>query len=277
MSDIFTLTSDLGTKGHQLAALKGRLLSFDVSLKVVDISHQINTLNIQQAYYILKGSYLYYPEKTIHLIALVDLQVSSRILLMLFRGHYFVAYDDGLFDLLLEGESPELMIAIEPTQFSELKSPFDRLVKIALSLRSRQSPISIGVPVDIHKIKRASLPTPTIIDQSFTINGCIIYVDHYGNAISNITRSHFLKFEDFYICTVQIGMIELKKIYDPYRDFNYFQHRHQEQAGDAFARFNELGFLEIVIYKSDLSLTGGASTLLGLQVKQSIQVCFDRK
>ncbi len=48
----------------------------------------------------------------------------------------------------------------------------------------------------------------------------------------------------------------------------------KDYEGDLLALFNENGFLEIAIYKSNPKTIGSASTLLGLRFRDSISIEF---
>ena len=51
MMQIITLTTDLGTTDHYVAALKGTILSSTSQVTIVDISHQVTAFSILQASY----------------------------------------------------------------------------------------------------------------------------------------------------------------------------------------------------------------------------------
>ena len=51
--------------------------------------------------------------------------------------------------------------------------------------------------------------------------------------------------------------------------------RTEKAMGMLMALFNDVGFLQIAIYGSNLQKTGGASTLLGLSTNSNIEILFD--
>ncbi|HEY0769730.1 MAG TPA: SAM-dependent chlorinase/fluorinase, partial [Sphingobacteriaceae bacterium] len=67
---IITLTTDLGYKDFYQAALKGSILSQLPNATIIDISHHISAFNIQQAAFVLKNSFHYFPKQTVHLIGI---------------------------------------------------------------------------------------------------------------------------------------------------------------------------------------------------------------
>jgi S-adenosylmethionine hydrolase len=98
------------------------------------------------------------------------------------------------------------------------------------------------------------------------IKGSIVHIDHYGNAITNITRELFGRFDDapftilfrkrdYYIDTISGSYNEV-------------------QPGERVAIFNNNDFLEIAINKGARGVNGGADTLFGLHVGDVVRVEF---
>ena len=67
---IITLTTDLGDKDIYQAALKGSILKLLPTASIVDITHNVAAFNVQQAAFILKNSFHYFPDGTVHLIGI---------------------------------------------------------------------------------------------------------------------------------------------------------------------------------------------------------------
>ena len=65
---IITLTSDWGAKDHYIGAVKGTIISQMPEATIIDISHDISPFNIKEAAFIVRNSYKYFPEGTIHII-----------------------------------------------------------------------------------------------------------------------------------------------------------------------------------------------------------------
>src|SRR5690349_13728425 len=109
---IITLTTDLGIKDFYLAAIKGSILGSLPDAQIVDITHQIPSYNIAQAAFIVKNSYHYFPEGTVHLV-MVDncYQSDAKLLAVYADGHYFIGPDNGLFSLALNKE-PDSVVKI---------------------------------------------------------------------------------------------------------------------------------------------------------------------
>jgi len=68
----------------------------------------------------------------------------------------------------------------------------------------------------------------------------------------------------------------IKKIRNKYSDIINFDldKNNRKGAGDLIALFNSSGYIELAIYKSNLETVGGASTLLGLEYRDTITINF---
>ena len=80
------------------------------------------------------------------------------------------------------------------------------------------------------------------------------------------------------MCRNSINSIKNKKITRLHRSYSDFPVSDTKQLkdleGDFLALFNENGYLEIAIYKSNPKTVGSAATLLGLHFRDSISVKF---
>ncbi|MEL6484613.1 MAG: SAM hydroxide adenosyltransferase, partial [Bacteroidota bacterium] len=115
-----------------------------------------------------------------------------------------------------------------------------------------------------------------VTNNGTTLIGNIIYIDNYGNTVSNIERSLFEAYRNGRDFEIVARTTKIKTIQNTYNGIiNYDLPKNQRKgAGDALALFNSHGFLELAIYKSDLSSVGGASTLLGLNYRDVVTINF---
>ena len=70
---IVTLTTDFGQKDYYGARIKGAVLSRTPQSVLVDITHFVPCYNIVQAAFIFKNAWESFPEGTIHLLTVNDL------------------------------------------------------------------------------------------------------------------------------------------------------------------------------------------------------------
>ena len=270
---IITLLSDYGTRGSKIAKAKGLLLSELSSVSIIDISHEISPFNIVEAAYITKRSYSNFPRNTIHIID-VDAQPSPEQSLIVshFDNHYFITANNGFISLLSNEIKPEKNIEItfnRDVNFSSIKT----LVKAAAHIKRGGNINLLGNEI----IKLKTFTHLNIKTHSNdTIIGHVIYVDDYGNVISNITRDFFINFSKDRAFEINAKNIKFNKIYDSFNDaINYtVQKEYREEDGKKIALFNSSGNLTLCIYKSDPKISGGAGSLFGLSYGDSISVKF---
>ena len=196
LGPIITLLTDFGTKNHYVGILKGVILGINRSVRIIDISHEIPSQDVRGAAYILGASYRYFPQGTIH-CAVVDPGVGSpRYGLVVKAGHYlFVGPDNGLFTMVydLEKEVEIYKITASGDTLPTTSSTFhgrDIFAPVAARL-SQEVPCSelgevISEPVHIKTLK------PDL--KGSILEGTVIYVDRFGNLITNMTRTAFEKF-----------------------------------------------------------------------------------
>jgi S-adenosylmethionine hydrolase len=107
--------------------------------------------------------------------------------------------------------------------------------------------------------------------------GSVIYIDNYGNVITNIERGLFESCRKGRNFELNARNKRLTQIHNKYSDIINFDLEKQQRKGpgDLLAIFNSSGYIELAIYKSDLNSVGGASTLLGLDYRDTIIINFE--
>jgi S-adenosylmethionine hydrolase len=103
-----------------------------------------------------------------------------------------------------------------------------------------------------------------------------VYIDHFGNCITNITRKQLKEVargRDFEITFGTKGQVKgIKSGYSDWTINERFPLKTYE--GEKLALFNEAGFLEIAVFRSNPNTVGSASTLLGLKFRDAVNVVF---
>jgi len=262
---IITLTTDFGLHDYSVAAVKGALYSKCPDATIVDISHFISPFNILETFYILQNSYIHFPEGSIHIIGVdTERSVSKKHLLMSLNGHYFIGADNGIFHLLSENYTNVALYEFNTQPPTPLFSTLYSFTSIAEQI-CKNTPLSqIGTPIE--KCNPVSYFRPEVSTDEAFIHGIIIYIDHYGNAVSNISRSLFEETRKGRKFEVIFNLYSFKKVYNSYSEMN--------DDGNMMILFNELNFLQCSIYKSDTRSVGGASSLLGINCLDRVIVQF---
>ncbi|HKJ06179.1 MAG TPA: SAM-dependent chlorinase/fluorinase [Flavobacteriaceae bacterium] len=273
---IITLTTDFGIKDHFVGAVKGTIYGELPDAKIVDISHEISPFNITETAYILRNAYKSFPEGSIHIIGVdSELNVNNKHLGIFLDGHYFICPDNGVISLLTAEIQPEKIVEINIHDRISTSFPvLDIFVKVACHLARGGTLEVIGKP--IIEFKKLVELQPKVDTEKNTIVGYIVYVDNYGNSISNITKKLFETIGKGRPFEVTANTYTFTKIHSKYSDIIDFSlpKENQHVDGNRLALFNSANYLEIAIYKSNLKTVGGACTLLGLKYRSSITIKF---
>ncbi|WP_299534579.1 SAM-dependent chlorinase/fluorinase [Ulvibacterium sp.] len=273
---IITLTTDFGLKDHFSGILKGAIYKELPDAIIVDISHQISPFNIQECAYILANSYRNFPEGSIHIVG-VDAEPTqeNQHIAVLVDGHYFVTANTGVIGLITSEMRPEKAVEIQLPNLTSGPFPtLDVLVQVACHIARGGTLEVVGKPFG--QLKELRDFSPRTSEDGKKIMGSVIYIDNYGNVVTNIHKKFFLGYKKGRDFEIQARTTKLKDIHDNYSDiinFNLDKNR-RKGAGDLLAIFNSAGYIELAIYKSNLSTVGGASTLLGLDYRDTITINF---
>lgn len=273
---IITLTTDFGTKDHFVGAVKGAIYSQLHTAKIIDITHEISPFNITETAYILKNSYKSFPKGTVHIVG-VDSELSERnkhIALEL-DEHFFVCPDNGLISMIASEIQPTKIVEITIHNRVETSFPvLDVFVNVACFIIRGGNLSIVGKEIKEYK-KLIEIQAKVSRDQN-QISGGILYVDNYGNLITNITRKLFDEVGKGRPFTVRASRYSFTKIYNKYNEIIPANATNISSFdGQKLALFNSVGYLEIAIYKSNLQTVGGASTLLGMEYRDTVIIDFE--
>ncbi|UMB55088.1 SAM-dependent chlorinase/fluorinase [Lutibacter sp. A64] len=273
---IITLTTDFGTKDHFVGSVKGTIYSELPDAKIVDISHHISPFNITETAYILKNAYKAFPDGSIHIIGVdSELNEENKHIALKLDNHYFICADNGLISLLTAEIKPEKIVEINIHNRIETSFPvLDIFVKVACHI-SRGGTLDV-VGKEISEVKTFKELQPLISDDKTSISGNIIYIDNYGNSISNISKKLFNEVGRGRNFEIIANKYVFKKIHSKYSEFVDFSvpKEMRQKEGNRLALFNSSNYLEIAIYRSNLNTVGGAVSLLGLNYRDKLTINF---
>ncbi|MGN6637822.1 MAG: SAM hydrolase/SAM-dependent halogenase family protein [Mucilaginibacter sp.] len=256
---IITLTTDLGDKDIYQAALKGSILKLLPDANIVDITHNVSAFNVQQAAFILKNSFHYFPDNTVHLIGIDTVfNKDTRYLAVYYKNHYFVGADNGIFSLMFDSEPDELVEINIMQDLKFLHFPLaDIFVKAACHLADGGKLANIGLPVENIEKKMNLQP---VVEKNM-IKGVVIYIDSFQNVITNITKEFFNQVQQGRRFTLSFKRNET---------INHLSWYYNEvPEGEKLCLFGISDHLEIAINK------GNASGLLGLNLGDTVIIDFE--
>ncbi|MDH5457640.1 MAG: SAM-dependent chlorinase/fluorinase [Nitrospirota bacterium] len=259
---LVTLLTDFGDTDFFVPSLKGVLLGINPQIRIVDLSHRVPAHGIEHAAFFLKSCYEYYPDGTVHVVV-VDPDVGSdrRALLVSTSRYFFLAPDNGVLSPIFQNEASVEVRAIENKQYrlDSAGATFDGRDLFAPSaawLTKGQSPGSYGRLITDY----VTLPDDAPKMNNQVLQGRIMYIDHFGNGITNITSTEI---ETFRSVTKKewtgliVGELTVKGIKGFYGE---------GATGLPELLMNSNGHLEIFIKQ------GRAADRCGLQVGQKVEL-----
>ena len=245
--------------------------------KIIDISHQIEPYNVTQAAYVLKNAYKNFPQGSIHIVGVESERTPENgHIAMYFDGHYFIGADNGIFTMIKGEIKADKIVIININNQNAISFPaLDTFIKVAAHLSRNGSLEVIGKATN--EIRELVELKPVVNAKVDQIVGSVIYVDNYGNVITNITRKLFNEVGKSRKYTIFARNVKFKKVYETYSDAIDFTipKEKREEDGKKIALFNDAEHLELAIYKSNPLSVGSAYNLFGLEYRDSVTVKFN--
>jgi S-adenosylmethionine hydrolase len=246
---VLTLSTDIGHGDYITGAIKGQLITAVPSCTIADITHQLSPYNYQQAAYICKNAFRYFPSQTFHIVIINFFERPPRhILLTEYNRHYIVCPDNGILTMIT-GTKPKNIFSILNTNGSttllQCTQRIAETIKKIIDGESLQNVTSNITNIDEKYPMRSTVGTDWIESQ-------IIFIDNFENVVVNLTKEEFEEIRQnrkFKIVLMRNSEF-IEKISDHYASV---------QPGENLAWFNSAGYLEIAINK------GNVAGLFGLQ------------
>lgn len=239
---MITLTTDFGLQDHYVGAMKGVMLSIFPQARLVDLSHGVQSFAIGQGAFFVRESFRYFPSGTVHL-AVVDPGVGTarRPLAAMADGHYFIALDNGLLPLALDGVQAEAVaIDAERWGLQHRSSTFhgrDVFAPAAAWLASGKPLQEIGPPVE----DWIRLPPPAA--EPGVKAGHVLNIDRFGNIVTSLQPQELpAHFE------LQVGTLATRRLCPSYE---------AAPAGEAFAIVGSAGLVEISMRQESAAARAG--------------------
>ncbi len=275
---IITLTTDYGIKDHFVGVIKGKLFVEYPDAKIIDITHDIDCFNIAEASYIISCAYKNFPKGTIHIIGVdIEKSVDNQHIALLFDDHYFICADNGILSLLIKDKKVQKIVSINIHEHL-INNPtdIDAFIKVASHLAKGGRLHEVGIEIaDIKEVTEIQVAVSVDLQM---IQGSIIYFDHFGNVVTNITKKIFEEVcnnRNFEISINNKPNEIIRKIFNKYSEIavnKTFDIKNYD--GMKVAIFNENGYLEIGIFKSISKNVNSAKSLFGLNYRDVVRIEF---
>ena len=185
---LITLTTDFGLTDWFVGTMKGVILGINPRATIVDITHDVQPGDIRAASFALAVSYRFFPKGTVH-VAIVDPGVGSsrKAIAVQTANYFFVGPDNGVLSWALRKEKIKAVRSLENHTYflCPISHSFhgrDIFAPAAAHLAGGLSIRKLG-PDRKHLVQ---LPWPELVRRKNRVEGEVIYIDRFGNGITNI-------------------------------------------------------------------------------------------
>ncbi len=196
--NLITLTTDFGTRDWFVGAMKGVILGIQPKAIIVDLAHDIPSGNIRGGAFSLMAGYSCFPKGTVH-VAVVDPGVGGPRPAIAVRteNYFFVGPDNGALSLALAREPIKSIHRLENERF------FHKPVSRTFHGRDIFAPVAayLSRGVRVARLGPAltqfvRLDWPRALASNDRIAGEIVYIDRFGNLVTNIEAKLLRSFGD---------------------------------------------------------------------------------
>jgi hypothetical protein len=244
---IITLLTDFGWGDGHIGAMKGVILHINPDCRIVDLAHHIAPHDVMGAAFVLGQTYAFYPPGTIH-VAVVDPGVGGarKPLVLETRDYLFVGPDNGCFTLVLKQEQEVQAYQLVEKRFrlprvSQTFHGRDIFAPAAAHLSLEIAPEEMGPAVDCADLARLAIPEPAL--DGATLLGEGIWVDYFGNLVTNISEEDLGAFAPDGLIEIEIKGERIKGLKSSYAE---------GKEGEIIALWGSAGLLEISLKERNL-------------------------
>ena len=195
-SGIITLLTDFGTRDAYVGIMKGVALGICPAARLVDLTHDVPPQAVQLGALLLRSAVEYFPAGTVHL-AVVDPGVGGSrapVLVETERG-VLVGPDNGLLAPAAAALRIRAVRRLARDEFfrdpvSDTFHGRDVFAPVAAHLAAGTPPEAFGP--ELAELAPLDLPEPRLADGA--VHGEVVYVDRFGNLITNIPAASLTAF-----------------------------------------------------------------------------------
>jgi S-adenosylmethionine hydrolase len=256
---LITMTTDFGVSSPYVAAMKGAALQVGAQVEFVDITHGIGPQNIRQAAVVLGDVTPLFPTNTLHVVV-IDPGVGTerKMIYAEISGQRYLAPDNGVLSYLARHQMPTRMLDLAEPKYwrPHISNTFhgrDILAPVAGHLAAGLDPSQLGpAHAALHM-----LPWNEPAIEPDEVQGEILYVDSFGNLITNISTA---KLKGWAGPTGIVTHLRERKIIGLQQTYA------RQPAGEIVAIADSQGRLEVA------QVNGNAATTLSAQVGDVVRV-----
>jgi S-adenosylmethionine hydrolase len=244
---IIALITDYGYRDPYVGVVKGVIKSINPDVEIVDLTHGIERHNVLEAAVMLAVSAGYFPPGTIFVVVVDPGVGSARKAIVIETPRYvLIGPDNGCLTLLAEKEGVKRVIDISSTKYRLplVSSTFhgrDIFAPVAAWI-SRGVPLEdLGELISYNSIVKLSIEKPRVDTVNRSIRGQVLYIDVFGNIMTNITN------EEIYKLNLQLGTKLVVQVESRSAVCTYETTFSKVPVGDYVCYLNSWGYFEVAV------------------------------
>jgi S-adenosylmethionine hydrolase len=246
---VITLTTDFGYRDPFVGIMKGVILGVNPHARIVDLTHGVAPQDIRGAALALAYAAPYFPLATVH-VAVVDPGVGTerRPILIEAEDSFFLGPDNGVLSRALQGKEIRHVIELrnESYRLKPTSATFhgrDIFAPAAAHLSLGVAPRELGPKLESYR----SIEWPEVLRAGEEIRGEIIYIDNFGNLITNVSERDLQDLPREKVA-ILLADVTIRGVASNYA-----------AAGEGYAALiNSWGLLEIVCFNGRADQRSGA-------------------
>lgn len=187
---VIALLTDFGQEGWYVGVMKGVIASICPEANVIDICHAVAPQAVTEGAIMLSAAYKFFPPGTVF-VAVVDPGVGTAREPVILKGggYYFIAPNNGVLSVVAQ--------QLPGKQCHRLTNTDYMLPDQSATFHGRDlfapaaAHLAAGVEWTLlapHKTNLFNLAISTASFDSGIVEGNIVFFDHFGNALTNISR-----------------------------------------------------------------------------------------
>ena len=189
---IITLLTDFGYQNPYVGIMKGVILGICSEVKIIDLTHGVTKFGVKQGAFLLSQTAPYFPNGTIHVVV-IDPGVGTNRRRLIIEGtrSLYVGPDNGVLSLAVRREGLVKAVEISEKKFisPKLSTTFEgrdifapASAHLALGVKIEEFGPEVSNPIQLN--------FPEAIVEKDRIIGSVLYIDCFGNIITNVNSTH---------------------------------------------------------------------------------------